>query len=372
MILESSSQIFFDLLRAGLWEKEVRLSAYRNVSFEGVFTIAREQSVIGLITAGLERVVGVKVPQEAVLTIAGEVLQLEQRNVAMNQFIGKLIEKLRKADVYALLVKGQGIGQYYERPLWRASGDVDLLLSKDNLVKAKSYLASLTTAIEEDKQGLDHFSMQIGHWEVELHGSLRGGLWKHLDSTIDRAQDEVFYGGNVRSWMVGHTQVFLPAVDEDVIFVFTHILQHFFKEGIGLRQLCDWCRLLWTYRDKLDVRLLESRIKQAGIMSEWRAFAALAVDWLGMPVASMPFYDSSKKWERKAELILQRIMKTGNFGHNRDMGYYQRRSVVVTKLISLWYHTSGNIECFLIFPMDSLRAWWSMVKTGVVIVLKGK
>lgn len=29
----------------------------------------------------------------------------------MNKFVGQLIEKLRKEDIYALLVKGQGIAQ---------------------------------------------------------------------------------------------------------------------------------------------------------------------------------------------------------------------------------------------------------------------
>lgn len=52
----------------------------------------------------------------------GEVQVIEQRNKAMNQFVAELIEKLRKADIYALLVKGQGIAQCYEKPLWRCSG----------------------------------------------------------------------------------------------------------------------------------------------------------------------------------------------------------------------------------------------------------
>lgn len=51
---------------------------------------------------------------------------IEQRNVAQNQFIGALIQKLNATGIKALLVKGQGIAQCYEKPLWRKSGDVDL------------------------------------------------------------------------------------------------------------------------------------------------------------------------------------------------------------------------------------------------------
>lgn len=103
--------------------------------------------------------------------------------------------------------------------------------------------------------------------------------------------------------MNGKTQVFLPYVDEDVIIVFSHILQHFYQEGIGLRQICDWCRLLWTYQDKIDRSLLKNRLKKMGCMSEWSAFAALAVEYLGMSVKAMPFYYSDEKWKKKANKI---------------------------------------------------------------------
>lgn len=85
-----------------------------------MYRLAEEQSVVGLVSAGIEHIVDVRVPQEVALTFAGSALQLEQRNKAMNQFIGVLIEKLRAADIYTLLVKGQGVAQCYERPLWRA------------------------------------------------------------------------------------------------------------------------------------------------------------------------------------------------------------------------------------------------------------
>lgn len=129
---------FLALLRAGLWEKEVQLLPYGEIDYSEVMRLAEEQSVIGLIAAGLEYVVDVKVPQIEFLTFIGRAVQLEQQNSAMNNFIGILIKSLRKVDIYALLVKGQGIAQCYERPLWRSCGDVDLFLDNDNYDKAKA------------------------------------------------------------------------------------------------------------------------------------------------------------------------------------------------------------------------------------------
>ena len=140
----NNQQAFLELVRAGLWEKEVRLLPYGDIDYAEVMRLAQEQAVVGLVAAGLEHVTDVKVPQVWALQFAGQTIQLEQRNKAMNQFIANLVAKMREADIYTLLVKGQGIAQCYERPQWRTSGDVDLFLSADNFEKAKSLLLPLS------------------------------------------------------------------------------------------------------------------------------------------------------------------------------------------------------------------------------------
>ncbi len=222
--------------------------------------------------AGIEHVSDVKIPKEVSLFFVGEVLQLEQRNLAMNEFVGSLIDKLRKNDVYVILVKGQGIALCYESPHWRASGDVDLLLSENNYIKAKKFLLPLASFFEPEIKYSQHIGMIIDKWEVELHGNLHTGILRKVDRILDEVQNDVFYCGNVRSWMNKGTQIFLPGVNDDVIFVFAHILQHFFKGGVGLRQICDWCRLIWKYKDIIDIKQLESRLRLMGGISEWRAF----------------------------------------------------------------------------------------------------
>ena len=132
MILDNNWLAFLALLRAGLWETEVQLEPYGVVDFSDVYGISEAQSVVGLVAAGIEQVEDVKVPQAYALQFVGYTLQIEQRNRVMNEFVGRLIEKLRREDVYSLLVKGQGVAQCYVRPLWRSSGDVDILLSEDN------------------------------------------------------------------------------------------------------------------------------------------------------------------------------------------------------------------------------------------------
>lgn len=371
MRIQNNQRAFFVILRAGLWEQDVNLSQLGDFDFIEVSHLAEEQSVLGLVAAGLEHIVDVCVPQEFAMTLIGQVLWLEQHNTSMNKYVARLIDLLRKHDVYALLVKGQGIAQCYERPLWRACGDIDLLLSKDNYNRAKSFLLDIATAKEpEDKQAL-HLGLTIDGWLIELHGSLRSCCLSKMDKTIDVVQKDVFFNGSVRSWINGDTQVFLPSPNNDVFLVFTHIIKHYFNGGVGLRQVCDWCRLLWTYRETIDRRLLETWLNRAGIMTEWKAFASYAVDYLGMPVEAMPFYDAKVKWSHKAKRINAFIIDNGNFGHNRDSSYYVSKPYLIRKYLSFKRHTADGLSHLSVFPLDSIRVWGHMFILGIKAVLNG-
>ena len=369
--LNNNAAAFLELVRAGLWEKEALLASYGRIDYATIYSLAEEQSVVGLVTAGLEQVKDVNVPQEWTLQFIGGTLQIEQRNKAMNGFVEKLISMLREAGVYTLLVKGQGIAQCYEKPLWRSSGDVDLFLSQENYLKAKELLTHYASYTEEEDKKNLHFALTIDKWVVELHGKLHCGISWSAEKGMEKIKEDIFCYGNVRSWMNGKTQVFLPDVTNDVIIIFTHILQHFFYGGIGLRQVCDWCRLLWTYREEIDVDILKKRICEMGLTCEWKALAALTVDYLGMPAEVILFYSSSNRLKWRAKKILSIFFETGNFGHNRDMSYYEKYPFVVNKAFSLWRNTWDCMRLFLIFPKNAIFVWFKRLFEGVKVAAKG-
>ena len=354
MRLNKSQEIFFALLRAGLWEKEARISPYGEVDYNEIMCLAEEQSVVGLVTAGLGHVTDIKVPKETVLQYVGRALQFEQQNIKMNGFISSLINRMRDADINSLLVKGQGIAQCYERPLWRASGDVDLYLSERNYIKARSFLRSIASHIDvEDKKKL-HQGMSIDSWVVELHGTLYTDFSSKVNKGLDEIHHRLFYGGEVRSWNNSGTTIFLPSANEDVLIVFTHILNHLFIEGVGLRQICDWCRLLWTFRDTIDIDLLRDRLGKMGLLRIWKVLASLAVNELGMPEDAMPFY-VSEKYVNKSRKLLEKVLESGNFGHNKDLSYRTKYSGLTYKAVSFWRRLCDFSSFSFIFPIDAPR-----------------
>ena len=380
------NETFFSLIKAGLWRNDnpdIRIDG--TTDWNEVYQLAQEQSVQGLVLQGIEWFKNhydnsnhnFNIPQVLLLQWIGEVQLIERRNKEMNAFIAELIDKLRKAEIYALLVKGQGVAQCYENPLWRSSGDVDLLLSADNYEKAKTVLMPIASEVESEYKGISHLGMTIDEWVVELHGSLRVGLPQRINRVLDDIQEDTFYRGNVRSWLNGQTQIFMLGKENDIVYVFVHFFNHFYKEGVGLRQICDWCRLLYTYRDSLNYELLESRIKRAGLMSEWKAFGALAIEYLGFPKDSMPLLDVRRKkedvrWRKKADRIMEFILKSGNMGHNRDMSHFSKYPYLIRKCVSMGRRIGDLINHARIFPLDSLRFFPRIMFNGVRSAMRGE
>ena len=93
-----------------------------------------------------------------------------------------------------------------------------------------------------------------------------------------------------------------------------------------------------------------------GLMSEWKAFTAFAIDYLGMPVEATQGYlslDHNSKYRRKAKKINDFILMTGNFGHNRDLSYRIKYTGTMYYLVSLWRRLKDFIEIAKIFPLDA-------------------
>ena len=149
MRLANNTKAFLELVNAGLWEDlEFKVDSLKFKDLEGadwdaVLLLAREQSVVGLMAAGLGHVTDVKIPHGLALKMVSKTLGLEQHNRAKNVFVNELMAELEGDGIHALLMKGQGLAQCYERPLWRASGDIDLLLNEEDYGKAKGSLALL-------------------------------------------------------------------------------------------------------------------------------------------------------------------------------------------------------------------------------------
>ena len=109
-------------------------------------------------------------------------------------------------------------------------------------------------------------------------------------------------------------------------------------------------------------------------MSEWKAFYALASKYIGMPDlfqgSSLMVHDSG--FDKKADKIMESILKAGNMGHNRDMSHFSKKPYFVRKCVSMGRRVSDLINHARIFPLDSLRFFPRIMWNGVRSAMRGE
>ena len=88
-------------------------------------------------------------------------------------------------------------------------------------------------------------------------------------------------------------------------------------------------------------------------MTEWKAFALHAGQYLGMPEIAMPKFGLNVqefKWE--AARLMDFVMEVGNFRHNREVewsnGFKRRTSLI-------WHRITDTIKLFFVLLLDAPR-----------------
>ena len=385
-------------MASGLWERpccsegDSGISATKdNVDWDAVFALARNQAISGLLAAGLESlhnaagsIAEISVEQKKAL--ARHIASVERLNTRMDGFLEKLYAYLLKEGLTPVLLKGQGLAQCYQKPLHRESGDIDLLFNGDEYNRAKKLLAPRAQKVYAEDTQDRHLLMVINGLLLELHGSLHTHLTAKTDAVLDSVQEEMYRDHLFRTCTlksapsvpsgvsVGEvaTEILLPEPTRDVLYVFCHILQHLFNLGIGLKQVCDLARLLYSYRENLDVPYLESRLREMGYLRNWKVLAAFLKEYLGTSPEYIPFYDSSRCYMRKARRLLEYILYTGNMGKNRDVSYRKNSPYLVRKMKSMGMILKNAVRLGRIFPWQAFKIACKGMTEGVGDLKDGK
>ena len=80
------------MVRAGLWEQDIQLPQYERVNYKAVMRLAEEQSIVGIVTSGIEHLVDNKIPQDDLWLFIMLALQIEQQNQTLNEYAENFIE----------------------------------------------------------------------------------------------------------------------------------------------------------------------------------------------------------------------------------------------------------------------------------------
>lgn len=363
-------KVFFSILRAALWGTPVALPEGFS-QWNAIMRLATSHALQGLVggvlltneeikrklsSAFVERL------QAVVLTSIG---MYSQMNTALRQ----IVVTLREKGIEPVLLKGQGLAEYYPTPELRQCGDIDIYVGEDNYWAAYDAFYPISTEIDEKPSipNRVHFHAKIGPIFIEVH---RKADYMH-SRKADRLLREYMLDGlskNTCPLKICGVEVMTPNDTYNAFYIFHHLWRHFSTSGVGLRQFCDWARFLHTHVGKLDLILLRKMIEELGCMIPWQIFGCFLVNDLGLPDKEFPFYNI--KYLDKVNKVRDYVMAGGNFGINSGYLRAYKHGYLSEKIISLKFHIIRYSKMFSIFHKHTIVSVYYMLRDGFTQIFK--
>ena len=362
---------FFALLRAGLWnEVPAREPFAGGVDWEALHRLAFAQTVVPLVTDGVNRLPQEFLPAEPerLDPFLGDMMATAKRNRVLDAFIPKLFGALQGIPV--VLVKGQSLALDYPDPERRQPGDIDLLLTPASYEAAKAVLLPKATKVLEESMAVWHQGMHFRSIEVEIHGSIGTLMSRKLDRKLAALLEEQFDGRAFPTVSIGGAEIPVPEADFNAVYVFVHFLHHYWAGGVGLRQLIDWMTFVSVHKREIHPVILETRLKDLGLLRVWKTFTGFAQEYLGCPAEKLPL--AAAPDAGKNARIWRYIRRCGNFGKNVDRSRKQE-SYLVRKVHSfLRLAVADRLRHFPVFPQESVRFFLGAFGYGLQRLAKGE
>lgn len=164
-------QRFFALLRCGLFGQAIDSSLFEGeVDWKSIMRLAREQAVPALVYDGITLLPKSCAPDRNVLLEwFGYVAYIEQGNKRLNDGIAEVVGRYNAKGIFPVLLKGQGIGQYYRNPLHRNAGDIDLFFPDG--IEEPNRIASTWGGVSFHEETSHHVAFTWKGVVVENHRS---------------------------------------------------------------------------------------------------------------------------------------------------------------------------------------------------------
>lgn len=362
--MERHEEVFFSLLRSGLWGGAPEIPEGFG-DWGKVARLAKSQSVLGVVGDVMlsDKRIAAQLSAEMKTKIKTFIMANMMTHGKLNGVLVNVVSHLSAAGIRSVLLKGQGLAQYYPKPELRQCGDIDLYVGLERYADSYDVVKPLATQID-DRKALEvgkHYDFFVGKVAVEMHRYSD----RYPTPKLDRIYHEVSLKGlneDLVPLMFSGQTVYTPSDEYNAFYIFSHLFHHFLINGLGARQLCDWMLFLRARSSHIDMSSLETILRRLDMLKPWQAFGCVLVKYFGMPAESFPFYDSAQ--EHKADNIVRRLLDEGNFGKERDVYKKRGRNYLLNKTWAMLAHIGRSIGLLFLFPRHSFRQIGHTISNG--------
>lgn len=342
-----------------------------------VFETAKKHAVLPLLfdvyedEENLPAEFGHMLRQSATITVRSN-----YRLLFLTKYITQILEK---EGIHAIVLKGAATASCYPVPELRKSGDVDILIPKEESFRRAVEVLKKEGFAESDEQfALHHTEMKNNEGiSVEIHRILAEPFEsKKINHYLETLLPE--YDNHVISNDSWGITIYQPEDAYHAFYLVIHMLQHFLRAGFGLKFLCDWT-VFWNREVADEEKEVFLRLAtESGTEGFVAVLTKACVMYLGLREENVTFLlenlgenagfqsGDSGKGERhslrevdlqQAEDFMEEVFAGGEFGHDAQQRMVAMRGTGITAYVREFHH-----QMHLNYPkMGKVFLFWPLL-----------
>lgn len=199
-----------------------------------------------------------------------EGILFQQTVISSNQLFAaqELQQAFEEKGLYSLALKGVHTKLRYPQDNMRSMGDLDILYKSEQTPQVKQAMEALGYGNFREGRKHDHYS-RAPYVEVEMHRQMVS-----VSSRFDRyCRDFWEHCHN----LPGCKFAFAMPIEDEYVYTFIHMVEHFMQGGVGLRFILDV--YVYETRVEMDRELLRQKLEQLGLLDFYHNIVKLAQYW---------------------------------------------------------------------------------------------
>lgn len=357
----------YELLRMALDDERSPCSFSHKLtagSWDNLHTECAKQLVTGVVYRAICRLPNdLQPPHKIVLRWALEAETIKGQNKLLNAEAARLTELFAVQGCKTAVLKGPANTLLYSDPYIRQVGDIDLWVDggRDHVFAILKKLGYKIHEWDLNAPHHVHLDSEENGIPVEVHYRPSFGTWNPFASS----RLLCFLEKEIRNVERSCEGFYVPSIKFALAMQLAHIHVHFIRDGVGLKQILDYCMLL-KHSSEDDRCEIAKELSNFGLLKVCKALM-----WIMGYVFELDEYMMlCKPDEKLGRKMLSLIQKGGNFGiYATDSLNEFSKNFVVRFLKHRW----RNLRVFWFAPVDVLMCeleYWKRFARSISVRIK--
>lgn len=352
-MISDSQKTVIDLVRLGLGFPADFFSVPENTDWREVIDIACQQGVGAIACDGLEiacendsQLSGLETPENEALKYEwfGTLLAIESQYRAQVDAASRLSSIWFANGLKTVVMKGLALSQCYPKPEHKPCGDLDCVLqwndSEEYSISAFE-CGNLLVEGQKIQVSRDYYknsAFVFNGLSVENHRFCTQVRGHRKEKDLEKKLQELIADSS--EVCIPGSHLYAPNVLFHALFLVEHAKNHFLREGITLRHICDWLMFKHKYNSQLDEKRFMVLCEEYGLSKFEKAFSEVA-SFIERPDASL---------DKLGSLLLEDVFADNVSTSSLPSSLNGRLKLIRESLKSAWKYrkfTNGTLTGWL-------------------------